>query len=220
MKYSKFGKVIRKSIPASKPSRLTDEQIEKLKTAGALALAIIGVAGMITLSAVAPNIFTALDKIFGEKIKNRQNRRNQEERLIRTFYYLKRHKYILMKPTGTDFKVFLTRLGRKRLRKIKFDTLTVPVPKKWDRKWWQIAADIPTKKHKRAADALRLKLRTMKFYPLQRTLWFYPYDPREEVEYLVDHFNIALFVTVMEVSRLDFDDSDRMESFFKKEGII
>ena len=217
----KFSGLIRKSLPfASKPA-LTDEQMEKLKTAGSIALVILGVAGAVALSAVAPNIFLALDKILSKRNDDRKfGRRERENRLVRTFYYLKRYKYITMKPTGKDFNIFLTRLGRGRLKRINFERLTIPRPKKWEGKWWQVAADIPTKQHKWAADALRKKLKSMKFYSLQRTLWFYPHDPREELEWIIEHFGIGQFVTVMEVSRLDSDDEERMRDFFEKEKIF
>lgn len=221
MRNSKVRMIVRRYLPGEKKPKLTSEQIEKLKTAGSLALVVLGVAGAVTLSAVAPNMFSVLDKFFLTKEPNRRfTKKEREERFMRTFYYLKKHNYIIMKPAARDFKIFLTKLGRKRLQEIDFNTLTVANQRKWNGKWWQVAADIPTKKYKWAADALRKKLREMKFYPLQRTLWFYPFDPRKEMEFIINQFDIGQFVTVMEVSRLDFDDEQRMRDFFEKEKII
>ena len=82
------------------------------------------------------------------------------------------------------------------------------------------AADIPTKNYRRGADMLRRKLKELGFFSLQRTLWFYPFDPRKELEYVVNSFGIANFVTLMEVSRLDRDDEEIMKKFFRVSKIL
>lgn len=213
--------IILKSLPVEKPPIITDEQLERLKSAGEVALAIIGVAGTIALSAVAPNIFTALDKIFFKKTSARRSTRSQkEQKLQRTFYYLKEHGYIIIKPKGRDFKVWLSKLGKRKLKKVALDALSIPKPKSWNGKWWLVAADIPTEDYKWAADLFRQKLKDIKFYPLQRTLWFYPYDPRKEIEFLMNYFGIGRFVTVMEVERMDFSDEKKMIEFYKGEKIL
>lgn len=213
-------KIIKEAIPEIEAPLLTEEQIEKLKSAGAAALVIVGIAGTIMLSAVAPNVIGAIDKIFFKKEKRKFSTKEKLRKVARTFYYLKDHGYIIMKPKGKDFKVFLTKLGKRRLAKLNFANLLVPKLGPWDGKWWQVAADIPTEDYKWAADLFRQKLLEMKFYPLQRTLWFYPYDPRKEIEFLLKHYGIGQFVTVMEISRLDYSDENAMKEFFQKEGII
>lgn len=60
----------------------------------------------------------------------------------------------------------------------------------------------------------------MGFFPLQRTLWFYPYDPRSEVEFIITYYGIERFVTVMEIYRLDKDDESKMLSHFKELKIL
>ncbi|MBI4049836.1 MAG: hypothetical protein HY398_00100 [Candidatus Doudnabacteria bacterium] len=219
--YIKLGNIIRRSLPQEKAPRFSPEQIEKIKTASGIALVIIAAAGVIAVSAVAPNIFIAIDKLFLRKHPNRRlSRKQREAKAIRAFYYLKKHKYIRMKRTKEDFKIFLTNLGEKKVRQLQFEQLRVPKPGHWNRKWWQVAADIPTEEYKWAADLLRQKLKDMNFFPLQRTLWFYPYDPRKEVEWIVQNYGIADFVTVMEINRLDKDDERKMEKFFGKEKIL
>lgn len=217
----KIVEVIRESTPQEKISKVSPEQIQKLKTISAVALAIVGVAGVVTLSAIAPNIFIAIERLFLEKSSSRKlSKREKDQKVAKTFYYLKRSGLIKMKPTGQDFLIFLTRFGKKRMEKLNIDTLIVPEPKFWDGKWWQVAADIPTKEYKKGADLLRKKLKEMRFFPLQRTLWFYPYNPRKEVGFIIRHYGIEQFVTVMEVSRLDKDDERKMKKFFKEKKIL
>ncbi len=220
MYYEKIGAVIRKSTPLESKPYFTEEQIEKFKNVSQIILGIIGVAGVIVLSAVAPNIFVAADKLFNNRSRGRKyTKKVKDLKLSQAFYYMKRSGQIKIKSTGKDFLVSLTKLGRKRLRKLQFETLQIPQNQKWDGKWWQVAADIPTK-YKLGADLLRQKIKDMNFFPLQRTLWFYPFDPRDEVEFIANHYNIGRFVTVMEISRLDRDDERRMKAFFRKEKII
>lgn len=218
---NKIGTVIRQSLPLEKKPLLTAEQIEKLKTAGGIALGIIGVAGIIALSAVAPNMFYAFDKLFSKKYRGHKFTRKEKERKIaKTFYYLKESGYIRMRPSGKDFKIFLTKLGKGKLKKMNLETLIVKKPSSWDGKWWQVAADIPTEEYKWAADLFRQKLKDMNFFPLQRTLWIYPYDPREEIEFIIRYYGIESFVTVMEINRLVRDDERKIKVFFREEGVI
>ena len=57
----------------------------------------------------------------------------------------------------------VTPRGKKRLEKLTFASFVIPKPENWNKKWWLVAADIPTKDHKLAADALRRKLKKMGF---------------------------------------------------------
>lgn len=223
MKYFKstISTVIENSLPSEKTPRLTPEQIAKLKTISKVALAVIAGAGIISLALVAPQMFVAIDKLFLKKPgRPKLNRKDKRLMIAKTVYYLKQNKIIMMRPDGQDFKIFLTRLGRARLKKINFGSLDIGKPKSWNGKWWQVAADIPTKKYKWRADLLREKLKEMGFFPLQRTLWFYPYDPRREVELVANHYNVDNFVTVMEVSRLDLDDEQKMKKFFRNQKLF
>lgn len=215
-----ISQIVHSTAPKEKKPILTPEQIESLKTAGGVALAILLAAGILTLSAVAPNIFSAFGKLFMKKRGRAYTRKELEQQVTRTFYYLKKTGLVKMRPTAGDFKIYLTTLAKRKIKHMQFDTLQVQKPKKWDKKWWQVAADIPTKEHKSGADALRRKLKEMNFYPLQRTLWFYPFDPRLEVDWIIRVYRIERFVTIMEINRLNRDDEEEMIKFFKTQKIL
>ena len=221
MYYEKMGAVIRGAILEDRKPILTEAQVEKLKTVGNVVLAIVASAAVVSLAFTVPKALVALDIFTKKRFPHQKfSKRERDRKISDVFYYLKRSGYVRMWPTGKDFKVLLTKLGRKRLKELDFDTLAIKPPKSWDGKWWQVAADIPTKKYKSAADSLRRKSKDLGFFPLQRTLWFYPYDPRVEVEYIANRFNIGRFVTVMEVSRLDRDDEKRMRLYFRKQKVL
>lgn len=215
--------VVHRSVPQEIPPLLTEKQMEKLKTVGGIALALIGIAGVVALSTVSPGAFAAIGKLFFRKNRYRKwSPREKEQKVTRTFYYLKDRGYIRMKPTKSDIIIFLTRPGKKKLQKMNLENLDVarPAREKWDGKWWAAAADIPTEDYKWAADLFRQKLKDMKFLSLQRTLWLYPFDPRKEINYLIQYYGIAGFVMVMEINRLDRDDEAAAKKFFRKENIL
>ncbi|MBI4049326.1 MAG: hypothetical protein HY395_00715 [Candidatus Doudnabacteria bacterium] len=221
MKYYKIAQAINEATPKDKVPKLTPEQLKKIKTVSGITLAILGVAGIIAITAIAPGLFAAVGALMKHEAPSRKFTKGQKvEKLKRTFYYLKNSGLINFQLSGSDWKVYLTELGKKKLDRMTIDNLIVKKPNFWNGKWWQVAADIPTKQHRRGADLLRGKLKDLNFYPLQRTLWLYPYDPREEIEFIVNYFGIGQFVTVMEINRLDKQDKEMLVKFFKERGII
>ncbi len=216
---------IKKTIKNAAPIaefELSGQQMKYLRTAGEVALGITLLAGTITLAALAPNIFSALDKIFGKKqyVSRKNTLKRREEQLAKSFYYLRRQGYIKLKQTGNLLFVSPTKKGLKRMQKIHFNTLQIPKPKKWKKTWWIVLADIPTKQFRIAANMFQKKLKQMKFYPLQRTVWIHPFDPRDEVEAVAMHYRLNPFVTTMEVSHIDQSDRETLENFFQKNEII
>jgi hypothetical protein len=214
-----LSQFISDNVPRTRDPMLTDAQLERLKTVSSVALGVIAMAGTVALAAVAPNVFGALDKLFFRN-NSRLTHKQKERKLARTFYYLKRSGYIDIKAEGAGFVIKLTSLGRKRVEKFDMETLSIAKPKVWNKTWWVTAADIPTRDYKKAADMLRWKLKQLGFYPLQRTLWFYPYNPTKELNFIVDHYGIGEFVTVMEAKRLDADDEEKLKRHFKKLRIL
>lgn len=207
---------------SSRPGfELSDEQLEKLKAYSDVLLVILGAVGMVTMLVLAPNAFQALD-IFQKQRRGTKKLKYKEKqrKVISTFYYLRRWGHIDFRQKGNDYEVILTDKGKKCIKKLNIETLNVRKPEKWDGKFWQVAADIPTKKFRRGADALRRKLKQMNFYPLQRTLWFYPHDPRIEIEFIARTYGIANFVTVMKLAELDPADEKVLRGYFKEQGII
>ncbi len=222
MHYSKhaIASVVSSSIEPDKASifELSPEAVKTIQSLTGIILAVIATAGVLTLAAVAPNIFVAGRKVFST-YKHLSNK-DKSRKIAKSFYYLKKSGLIKMTPTAEDFKIMLTEKAKQKLKKLFFNAVSVPKPKRWNGRWWQIAADIPTKDHRNGADLLRRKLKEMNFYPLQRTLWFYPFDPRDQVQTIATEYDVANYVTMMEISRLDKEDASNMKNHFKAIGIL
>jgi hypothetical protein len=221
MPYQKIARAFTESALKQKELVLEPRQITALKSAADIVLAIIASAGIISIAILAPNAFKALQPIFkAGKTGRRFSTKEKARKAAKVVYYLKRHNLVKMKRESGEWKIFLSRLGKTRYYSLGIEVLRVPSVKKWDKKWWQVAADIPTKEYRQGADLLRKKLKQLYFFPLQRSLWFYPYDPRREIEFISNHYSVANYVTVMEINRLDKDDEDKLIRYFSKLNIL
>lgn len=214
------------SVKAGSPKqifKLDDRQAMALENVAQLVLATAMASGIVLLSAVAPNVFSALDKAPWRRKTYRRwdsRRSDQQRRIAKSIYYLKAKGYVQLAPEGRDFKLKITQKGRKKIRMMQFKSLSVPAGKKWDGHWWLVLADVPSDPYRSCADSFRKKIRSMGFYPLQRTVWVYPFDPRDEVDFISSYFKINPFVTVMEAVSLDPEDERKLRDNFKERAII
>lgn len=147
-------------------------------------LATVAITGMLALAAVAPNTFQALE-LFGlnPKLKSHYVYRTKvaRQRLI--------EKGLLKYVQGTKY-IQLTDKGKKQLRLWGLAGYEIKKPKRWDKKWRILSFDIKEKKRE-VRDKLRLTLSKMGFYPIQRSVWVYPYDCEEFVQMLKADFRIG-----------------------------
>jgi|SRR3989344_1908375 len=216
---------IARSIKLGTPKKhfeLTEKQIERLKTVSQVVLAVAAVAGFVFVATVAPNVFQLLDKVsWGKRTyRSRDTKsKDRQKRIIKSFYYLKRSGYIELVPEGNDFRMKITQKGRKKIQKMQFADLRIKTGKSWDKHWWIVIADIP-QDLRHQADNFREKLKAMKFYPLQRTVWCYPFDPLDEIDFISAYFNVDRFVTVMEVSRVDPNDEKLLLGYFREQAVL
>ncbi len=219
----KLANIIERANPTNNPV-LTDKQIEILKNTGQVILALAAVAGAITVAGAMPGLTKALarspwanSKFAGCGPNERKKRMNEE--IKRGFYYLKQTGRVHLIPKGDDYIIDVKEPGRKVIRQINFENIVISADKAWDGCWWVVFADVPVKE-RYWADKFREKLKAMSFYPLQRTVWFYPYDPRDEIDFVSEFYHIYKFVTVMRVDQLNQGDAKILTDYFKEKGLI
>lgn len=63
----------------------------------------------------------------------------------------------------------------------------------WDGKWRIVIFDIP-EKMRQGRDALRDKLKNLGFYELQKSVFVFPYHCEEEIEFVIEFFNLRRYV--------------------------
>ena len=63
----------------------------------------------------------------------------------------------------------------------------------WDGKWRLVVFDIPEKLRK-GRDALRAKIKELGFYELQKSVFVFPYECRDEIDFIVEFFGLRKYV--------------------------
>lgn len=222
MKEWNINKAFEVALPKKQPIfKFSAEELAALTKVSQILLAVIAGAGILTLAVVAPNIFGALGRISRmTKSGKHWSREEKKTKIKNAFYYLKRSGLIKLTGRGGETKVEVTAKGQEQLASLHFKSLQVPKTKVWDGDWWLVAADIPTKDYRWAADMFRRKLKDMGFFTLQRTLWFYPFNPIGEIQFVAEQFGIQKYITVMEVVRIDVEDEKKMKEFFIARGVL
>jgi hypothetical protein len=194
----------------------SDEEIKTFKTISSFVLGVVAVSGIIVLSAAAPNLIGALGKIASYKIKGKNyTKKEKAKKIIQTIYYLKKSGLIHLNSGPSGVSMSLTEKGKEKVNKINLGLVVVSKKPQWDKKWWLVAADIPTLTHRQGADLFRRKLKEMGFKSLQRTLWINPFDPRKEIQFIAEYFGLEKFITVMEINRLDIEDEKILKQHYQ-----
>jgi len=96
------------------------------------------------------------------------------------------------KEDGT-VEIVLTKDGCKKALSFKIDEIKIKKPERWDGKWRIVVFDIP-EKEKAAREALRKKLKDLKFIELQKSIFINPYECEDEIDFIVEFFQIRPYV--------------------------
>lgn len=107
------------------------------------------------------------------------------------------------KSDGT-IELVLTKEGKKRCLMYNLDSMKIDRPSRWDGLWRIVIFDIPEYK-KKARDALAQKLRTLGFYPMQKSVFVCPFSCKDEVDFLTELFDIRPFVRFIIAKETDID---------------
>lgn len=180
-------------------------------TATKVILATIAFAGIIFIMATAPNIF----QIFGRYRRGEKYSKNQYKN---AFYSLKRRGLIkVIKEEDDKIKIELTNSGKKRIKEFSIESIFIPKQKKWDKKWRMVIFDIPSKfnkvKFNKAREALRLKLKELGFFQLQKSVWVYPYPCEDEILFIANIFEVENYIEILIVEKMLYDN--KLKYFFK-----
>lgn len=97
--------------------------------------------------------------------------------------------------------IILSESGKKRVLKYNIDKLQVKKPNKWDGKWRAVFFDVPEKKRK-IRDAFRRKLRDLGFLEMQKSVFVYPHNCCDEINFIVEFFEARRFVRFAEMTNL------------------
>lgn len=149
-------------------------------------------------------------KIIGATVKAwKEIKRERLIRLVREFYKNRIVDYRENKEGVVEIK--LTKDGQEKVLKYQIDEMKVKKPAKWDKKWRVVVFDIPEKR-KKDREALRNKLRDLKFKELQKSVFISPYECEDEIDFITEVFGIRQHVLFMRVN--SFTNQERFELKF------
>lgn len=106
----------------------------------------------------------------------------------------------------------LTNKGKRRLVNLNLKKLSRLKRKKWDGLWRLIIFDIPEEK-KFAREALRRRLKYFGFFPLQKSVFVFPYECEKEIATLADDFEIGDYIEILLAKHLGSKEK-RILGFF------
>lgn len=100
--------------------------------------------------------------------------------------------------------ITLSENGKKKAFRYNFTEMEIKKPLRWDKVWRMVIFDIP-EKFKRGRDALSAKLKELGFYSMQKSVFIHPYDCKNEVDFIVENFNLRPYVRFLIVKETDID---------------
>jgi DNA-binding transcriptional regulator PaaX len=142
------------------------------------------VAGMVYVAASSPYFVLNLQRNF------KKWRRYKNKKITDAFYRLRKEGCIEMSKKNHQIYISLTEKGKRKASWLQIDSLAIKRSKRWDKKWRIVIFDISQLK-KLYREAFRGKLKELGFYPLQKSVWVYPFDCRDEIELLKEFFGLS-----------------------------
>ncbi len=139
-----------------------------------------------------------------QQMRREWNRINREalRRAVKSLYT---SKLIDMKDGDNgSVKIILTENGKQRALEYKIDEIVIKTPRIWDRKWRVVVFDIP-EKYKRKREAMRQHLERFGFYKLQKSVFVLPHKCYDEIEFLIEFYDIRSYVRQIVAEKIDND---------------
>jgi len=91
--------------------------------------------------------------------------------------------------------------GKKKALTYNIDNISVS-KHPWDKKWRIVIFDIP-EKLKKVRESLRYQLKRLGFKELQHSVFVLPFKCEDEINYIVEFYNVRRFVRYIEASHID-----------------
>lgn len=161
----------------------------------------IAVTGLVALAAANPyfglNFIRALEKQYNKK---------QWRKFQHSLRYLKSRGYVrILSESPNGMNIEITRAGKQIVKQVDIAELKIPIPKTWDQKWRVVIFDVPNWKSKNRA-AFREKIKELGFQLVQKSVWVYPHECREQVMIIRKFYDIEEYVTYLETTHSEDED--------------
>lgn len=98
----------------------------------------------------------------------------------------------------------LTDKGKMKALTYKFESMKLEKKKDWDGKWRIVMFDIP-EKQRIARDVFRSKIKSIGFYELQHSVFAFPYECENEIEYIIETYKLTKWIRFGTLEKIDND---------------
>ncbi len=166
---------------------------------GKVLLGAVVVGGVLTVAAIAPNLFGAIGKMQHQGIFF------HKDAFLRSKNYLRRHGFVAVAKKGDHYVLHLTRKGIERALHQGFRDMKLRPTERWDGVWRMVMFDIPINLGW-ARDGFRRQLQSMGFYQLQESVFVTPHRCEDDVSFLVSVFSIERYVRFITTRDLSVDE--------------
>ena len=102
-----------------------------------------------------------------------------------------------IKKTDMAEGISLSKKGKSHWLRYQLHNLRPGKPKHWDKKWRIVLFDIPETR-KKIRDALRQKLKNIGFLEFQKSVFIYPFPCRDEINFIINFYDIEENVYYLE----------------------
>jgi hypothetical protein len=170
--------------------RIKDKKIRKTRL-GILGRQIL----FLLLSGVALGLTTSVRRHFWilENVP-KELKKVKKEYLNRAIKRLYESKLVEVKENEDGSTVLvLSQEGRRKALVYKIDNLKLQRQEKWDGYWRILIFDVP-EKFKRARNLLSRKLKEIGMYQLQKSVYVYPFECKDELDFIIEYFGLRPYV--------------------------
>ena len=161
-------------------------------------LSAVGIAGILAVTMIAPNVFQALPRLTGNKYKFGYRARTAAGRLAQKgllrFLEKDGRKYVEITETGKRALAF-------EAQKL---ALSARAHKRWDKRYRMVIFDIPEKR-RGVRVRLRQTLQEFGFLRLQNSVWIFPYDCEDVIVLVKAELRIGKDVLYTIVEHIEND---------------
>lgn len=144
----------------------------------------IAAAGILMVAATSPFFIVNLLRAF------KRGNLYKRDQVRNTFNRLRKQGCITMRKEGKQLYISLTEKGRWEAGLYQINHLKIKKPKRWSKKWYVVIFDIPHDQRVKR-EALRGFFKRLGLSQLQKSVWVYPYDCKDEIYLLRDFFGFT-----------------------------
>lgn len=185
---AKFMSQLQKGEKINKIDRIDNEKRWKARKRKELAknlLRTIATVGVVIAASTSPYFLLNL-----LRATSHENVDKKKERVLtRTLSYLRQKEFITIQEENGKITMVLSDKGKRKVQEYNFDEMALPRKRRWNGQWHIVIFDIAHKK-KGAREALREKFRDLGMVMLQKSVWVWPYECRNEMRLIQEMFEL------------------------------